>query len=147
MNLLSHPKWADCKMLRKIVSSRITPKMLKQMRDEEKVRYKPVGFVQSGERQGQATKFEYLTADVLMAWDEGAIEKGGNKMLANWSEPNVASQSYLKLVKGAQIRERIRGDGISKSYDLIYRNNGDRIRKVMKGATTRDEAIVEAYRM
>lgn len=138
-------------MLKEIVSSRINPKNLKQMREEGKVKYKVVGYVESGKRKGQPTKFEYLTSDVLMIWDKGSIEKGfekgGNTMDSNWRQSNKAGQSYLRLVKGAQIRERTREDGVSKSYDLIYRNNGDRIPKVMKGITDRDSAKIEAYRM
>ncbi|NIO47823.1 MAG: hypothetical protein GTN73_00060 [Candidatus Aminicenantes bacterium] len=105
------PKWIGSKMSRESISSSLTEKKLKELRDARLVKFRPVSFLQQGERKGQPTKWEYYTADLLAYLDSNSVEKetdkGGATMSKNgWSEPDKFGRSRYQLAKGFQIIER-----------------------------------------
>lgn len=141
------PRWATGRVLRMNISSSLTPRVLKRLRDTGKVGYRLGG-----------KEYEYLTTDVLAALDEDSkrvrVDKGGNLMSKRDWKPWKNGQSCLQLVRGAQIRERPRNGGFS--YDLIHREKvknkkGEtvvgRIPRVLKDATNRAEAQDAAIKL
>lgn len=146
---LTIPRWATGRILRMNISSKLTPRALKALREKGKVGYRLGG-----------KEYEYRTTDVLAALDEdskGGVRagEGGNVMSKNWKSWKNG-QACLQLVKGAQIRERRTNGNGGFSYDLIHREKvknkrGEtvvgRVPRVLKGATNRSEAEDAAIKL
>jgi len=138
------PLWIEGKMSREIISPILSEKRLKKLRDDGEIKSRPIGIIQKGSRQGQATKWLYYTPSLLTYLDDNSLEEktdeGGATMSKNgWSEKDSHGRSRKRLAKGFQIIERPANGG--KSYDFVYRE-----KVVENGVTTatRKPRVMEA---
>ena len=150
MNSLTLPEWATGRILRMNISSKLSPRALKRLREKGNVGYRLGG-----------KEYEYRTADVQATLHEDSkggkrADKGGKKMSKRDWKDWENGLACLQLVKGAQIRERRTNGNGGFSYDLIHREKvknkkGEtvvgRVPRVLKGVTNRDEAEVAAYKL